>query len=93
VPEVALTAAVVEALTGARDREAAAARLRALRFIGRQQNLLHVPPDVPDPALALGGFPLTPVHAYLRADVTAHAVLALATTRRASRGRISFSSQ
>jgi hypothetical protein len=78
LPEVALTAAVVEALTGVRDREAAAARLRALRFVGRQQHLPHVPPDVPDPALAFGAFPLTPVHGYLRADVTAHAALALA---------------
>jgi hypothetical protein len=77
-PEVALTAALVEALSGARARPLAAARARALRFIGRLQHLEPMPPDVRDPALAFGAFPLTPVHAYLRTDVTAHAALALA---------------
>jgi hypothetical protein len=81
LPELALTAAVVEALSGAKERPLVAARERALRFVERLQHLSLIPPDVPDPALAFGAFPLTPVHAYLRADVTAHAVLALALAR------------
>ena len=79
LPEVALTAAVVEALSGAKERPVVAARERALRFVARLQHLAFIPPDVRDPALALGAFPLTPVHAFLRTDVTAHAALALAS--------------
>ena len=82
LPEVALTALVVEALEGATERSARSARTRALHFVKTQQHLARVPPDVTDPALAFGAFPLTPVHAYLRSDVTAHAVLALETARR-----------
>jgi hypothetical protein len=81
LPEAALTALVVEALAGAEERSARAARARALDFVLRQQHLAHVPPDVVDPGLAFGAFPLTPVHAYLRSDVTAHAVIALASAR------------
>lgn len=81
LPEVALTAAVVEALSGAKERPLAAARARALGFVVHQQHLARIPPDVRDPALALGAFPLTPVHAFLRTDVTAHAVLALVLAR------------
>lgn len=77
LPEVALSALVVEALAGAPGRLAQAARTRALGFVVRQQHLARVPPDIADPSLALGAFPLTPVHAYLRSDVTAHALLAL----------------
>jgi hypothetical protein len=83
LPEVALTAAVVEALSGAKERSVVAARERALGFIGRLQHLSFIPPDVREPALAFGAFPLTPVHAYLRTDVTAHAALALALAQRA----------
>lgn len=81
LPEVALTALFIEALAGATDRAARAARVRALRFVLEQQHLAHVPADVVEPALAHGAFPLTPVHAYLRTDVTAHAVLAFAAAR------------
>jgi AMMECR1 domain-containing protein len=79
LPELALTAAVAEALTGANARPVAAARERALRFIERLQNLSPQAPAFRRPALAFGAFPLTPVHAFLRTDVTAHAVLALVT--------------
>ena len=79
LPEVALTAAVAEALSGARPAPVVAARARALHFIERLQNLSLLPADVRHPALAFGAFPLTPVHAYLRSDVTAHAALALAS--------------
>lgn len=81
LPEIALTSAVVEALAGAKEKALVAARERAVGFVARQQHLDHVPPDVLEPALAFGAFPLTPVHAYLRTDVTAHAVLALALAR------------
>ncbi len=81
LPEVALTALVVEALAGATERSARTARARAFAFVLRQQHLAHVPPDVREPESAFGAFPLTPVHAYLRSDVTAHAVLALASMR------------
>ena len=78
LPELALTALVVEALGGTKER---AARARALGFVLRQQHLTNLPPDIVDPALALGAFPLTPVHAYLRSDVTAHALIALHSTQ------------
>jgi hypothetical protein len=84
LPEVALSALVVEALSGASDRSARAARTRALEFVLRQQHLAHVPADVITPALAFGAFPLTPVHAYLRSDVTAHALLALEAAKSSS---------
>jgi hypothetical protein len=35
-------------------------------------------PESSDPSGAYGGFPLTPVHVFMRSDVTAHAVLAMA---------------
>jgi hypothetical protein len=82
LPEVALTAAVAEALTGANARPVAAARERALHFVERLQNLSPLVPAFREPALAFGAFPLTPVHAFLRTDVTAHAVLALVTDRK-----------
>lgn len=81
LPEVALSALVVEALAGAKQRGPRAARARALAFILSQQYRAHVPPDITDPSLAIGAFPLTPVHAHLRGDVTAHAVLALASVQ------------
>jgi len=81
LPEVALTALVIEALAGAPERSARTARSHALDFVLRQQHLAHTPPDVRRPEDAFGAFPLTPVHAYLRSDVTAHAVIAVASTR------------
>lgn len=76
VPEIALTALVVEALQLANDSEsrAAVARgqdfLRRWQLVGEQQLAAH------DPALALGAFPGSPVSDTLRGDITAHAVLA-----------------
>ena len=81
LPEVALTALVVEALAGAREPAARTARSRALAFVLRQQHLARVPPDIAAVELAFGAFPLTPVHAYLRSDVTAHALIALESVR------------
>jgi len=81
LPEVALTALVVEALARATERAAQTARAGALAFVLRQQHLAHVPPDIAEPELAFGAFPLTPVHAYLRTDVTAHALIAVESVR------------
>ncbi|HSU41497.1 MAG TPA: AMMECR1 domain-containing protein, partial [Polyangiaceae bacterium] len=81
LPEVALTALVVEALAGATEPAARTARARALAFVLGEQHLARVPPDIAEPELAFGAFPLTPVHAYLRSDVTAHALLALESVR------------
>ena len=77
VPEVALTALVVEALAGAEDarsKRAAASARAFLRTWQHQPKPLRGPID---PTHAAGGFPLSPVVDVLRADVTAHALLAL----------------
>ncbi len=78
VPEVALTAAVAEALAGSSSRLAIAARKRAQSFLLRAQLLGDRIPAPLDPALADGAFPLSPILDVLRADVTGHALLALA---------------
>lgn len=80
VPEVALTALAVEALAGSAAHRCSVRRgIRFLRGLA-----LHDEDDVPaplDPSLAIGAFPLGPHADFLRSDVTAHAVLALATAR------------
>ncbi len=81
VPEVALTAVVVEALAGARARGARAASQRAAEFLRRVQVRADRAPPALDPALADGAFPTSLVIDVLRADVTAHALLALLATR------------
>jgi hypothetical protein len=43
-----------------------------------EQLLGDLLPEATAPERVLGAFPLTPVHGFHRADVTAHAVLALA---------------
>ena len=77
VPEVALTAAVAEALGGSRSRAAQAARKRAQSFLLRAQLLGDRIPAALDPMLSDGAFPLSPILDVLRADVTGHALLAL----------------
>lgn len=79
-PEVALTALAIEVLAPSKKHRAATAR--ALGFLESQ--CLSSIDDVPaslDPALALGAFPLAPHADFLRCDVTAHAVLALLSSR------------
>jgi hypothetical protein len=83
VPEVALTALSVEALTlhPASWARSAAARggdfLRSLQLVGpRLYGAL-------DPALARGALPASPVADLLRGDVTGHALLALLALREA----------
>lgn len=77
VPEVALTAAVGEALAGSRSRAAVAARKRARSFLLGAQLLGDRIPAPLDPGLSDGAFPLSPIFDVLRADATAHALLAL----------------
>lgn len=77
VAETALTALVVEALAGASGPEPKRAAASARRFLRAWQLDPRAPRGPVDPACAAGGFPLSPVVDMLRADVTAHALLAL----------------
>ncbi len=79
IPEVAITALAVEALAGRADRSSRAAVARGRAFLRTHQ--LGVERDVPaalDEFVAAGAFPLSPIVDALRADATAHALLALA---------------
>ena len=77
LPELALTAVVVEALAGAKSKASTAAAGRARDFLLQWQLAPGAVPASLDADLAAGAFPLSPVLDGLRADVTAHAVLAL----------------
>jgi hypothetical protein len=77
VPEIALTALTVEALVHANDAESRRSVARAREFLLGWQNHPARPRGPVDPEVARGGFPLSPVNDMLRADVTAHALLAL----------------
>jgi hypothetical protein len=77
VPELALTALTVEALARAQAEPSRRACRLARAFLEQHQLLGDVLPESLDAERVLGGFPLTPVHAFQRCDVTAHAVLAL----------------
>lgn len=76
IPEVALTALTVEALSPARTSAVARARELALAFLARTQISSDALPEARDTRSIHGAWPLTPVHTFLRADVTAHAALA-----------------
>jgi AMMECR1 domain-containing protein len=80
IPELALTAVTVEALAPARDAAIQRAARLARAFIERNQVAGDILPESVDPGRVHGGLPLTPVHLFMRSDVTAHAVLALAST-------------
>lgn len=73
---LALVAAAVEALAPETAPEASARVSAGRRYLMRWQ-IDDGTPGV-DPELSLGAFPLEPNHTTLRADVTAHALLALA---------------
>jgi len=77
VPEIALTAITVEALSRAPTDTARRACSLARAFLEQQQIARDELPESLEPSRLLGGFPLTPVHVFQRCDVTAHAVLAL----------------
>jgi hypothetical protein len=77
VPEIALTALVVEALDGLPDADARDALRRARRFLASSQLLQPAIPAPLEPELAHGAFPGSPVVIdVLRCDVTAHALRA-----------------
>ena len=77
VPEVARTAATVEALMGLDSTEARAACTRARAFLLKHQIHGDNCAKAPDPALVHGAFPQTPVRDFLQIDVAGHALLAL----------------
>jgi hypothetical protein len=76
VPELALTAVVVEALATSRG-PAVARALRDARAFLRRWQLVDPVAAAFDPELATGAFPLAPIAPLLRSDVTAHALRAL----------------
>jgi len=77
IPEVALTAIAVEALAPSRSRGARAAVARGRRFLLRWQ-ISEQGPASAHPA-SFGAFPASPIATVLRGDITAHALVALAT--------------
>jgi AMMECR1 domain-containing protein len=77
VPETALTALVVEALSGIDDPQARAAVGRGRRFLRRLQLVGERIPAALEPGLAEGAFPASPVVDLGRCDVVGHALLAL----------------
>ena len=84
IPEIALVAVAVEALARSPTRAARAAARRATSFLSSVQLLGERIPASLDPDRAEGAFPLSLILDGLRADVTAHALLALLAMR--SRG-------
>jgi hypothetical protein len=78
-PELALTAVTVEALSLSRVPAARRACELAREFLEKNQLLSDSLPEARDPDRVHGAFPLTPVHPFLRSDVTAHALIALGT--------------
>jgi AMMECR1 domain-containing protein len=88
IPEVALTALAVEALSRHPAPWARAAVTHARSFIARTQLVGDRVYGALDPWTSWGAFPTSPVVDWLRCDVTAHAVLALGTRQR-SRARAS----
>ena len=77
VPELARTAATVEALLTVDSAAARSARARARTFLLEHQLNGNDYIQAADPELVHGAFPQTPVHDYLQIDVTGHALLAL----------------
>ena len=77
VPEVARTAATVEALRVVDSAEARAACSLSRAFLLKHQIQGERCALSSDPLLVHGAFPQTPVHDYLQIDVTGHALLAL----------------
>lgn len=76
VPEIALTALVVEALGPLRQPAARRACRRARAFLKRWQWTSRVPGAL-EPELVAGAWPVSPILPLARVDVTAHALLAL----------------
>jgi len=87
IPEVALTALAVEALSRHPAPWSRAAATRARSFIARMQLVGDRVYGALEPSLAWGAFPASPAVDWLRGDVTGHAVLALATGKRSPPSR------
>lgn len=81
IPETALVAVAVEALARSPTRAARAAARSATSFLSSVQLLGERIPASLDPDRTQGAFPLSLVLDGLRADVTAHALLALLAMR------------
>ncbi len=77
IPELARTAATIEALRLIDDPAAGRAIARGRAFLLRHQLRAEHYPLSRDPECCDGAFPISPVHDYLQIDVTAHALLAL----------------
>lgn len=77
VPEAALTAVTVEALAPSREDAVRAAWRSARAFLEKSALRVDSIPEARDPRRIRGALPLSPINAFLRSDVTAHAVLAL----------------
>jgi hypothetical protein len=77
LPELARTAATIEALNGLDTSEAKAACARARAFLLKHQLRGDRCANAADAAAVHGAFPQTPVHDFLQIDVTGHALLAL----------------
>jgi hypothetical protein len=81
VPEIARTAATVEALAPvAVSAEAREAVELARAFLRRHQLSGADYAMTPEPAWVTGAFPISPIAHFLQIDVTAHALLALASS-------------
>jgi AMMECR1 domain-containing protein len=81
LPETALTAIAVEALARHPAPWARAAMARGREFLGRMQLVGPRITAALDPELAYGAFSASPAVDFLRCDVTAHALLAMMTSR------------
>jgi len=88
IPEVALTALAVEALSAHPAAWARAAATRARAFIARMQLVGDRVYGALDASLAWGAFPVSPIVDWLRGDVTAHAVLALSQSKPTARSSL-----
>jgi hypothetical protein len=85
IPEVALTALTVEALRSVRpSRPVRAAIERGIAFVSACQVSADRVPAAFSPDASIGAFPGSPISSGLRADVTAHAYLAMDVGRRRS---------
>ncbi|HEY4159540.1 MAG TPA: AMMECR1 domain-containing protein [Polyangiaceae bacterium] len=79
VPELARTAATVEALRVVDSSRARSACELARDFLRKHQLFAERSLTARDPSLVHGAFPQSPVHDFLQIDVTGHALLALAS--------------
>jgi hypothetical protein len=87
VPELALSAVVVEALAPLRRPTSRIPIARACDFLRRWQLSADRAPAAIDPDLANGAFPASPVSSLARGDVTGHALLALLASARGMTAR------